>query len=83
MALALAAMDWALHLAASPGRQTTLAMTALSRQSALLQGTRLSARGQTDEQGRAEDRRFRAEGLGPVAILGLRRRLSRSGAMVG
>ena len=64
MALALAAIDWALHLAASPGRQTALAMSALSRQSALLQGTRLSARGQTDEQGRTEDRRFRAEDWG-------------------
>jgi len=62
MALALAASDWALHLAASPGRQAALALSALARQASPLQPTHGSARAKPDQrQGRAEDRRFRAE----------------------
>jgi len=62
MALALAGSDWALHLAASPGRQAALALSALARQASPLQPTHGSARAKPDQrQGRAEDRRFRAE----------------------
>ena len=62
MALVLAASDWALHLAASPGRQAALALSALARQASPLQPTHGSARAKPDQrQGRAEDRRFRAE----------------------
>src|SRR5271166_6642887 len=62
MALALAASDWALHLAASPGRQAALALSAPARQASPLQPTHGSARAKPDQrQGRAEDRRFRAE----------------------
>jgi len=37
MGVAEAAFDWALHLAASPGRRAALALSALSKQAALLQ----------------------------------------------
>ena len=61
MALALAASDWALHLMASPGRQASLALSALARQASLLQPTHPSAGAKPDQrQGGAEDRRFRA-----------------------
>jgi polyhydroxyalkanoate synthase len=65
MALVLAMSDWALHLAASPGRQTALALSACSWWTSLLQATHASARVSHDDkakkQGRAEDRRFRDE----------------------
>src|SRR5271165_1143119 len=63
MGVAEAAFDWALHLAASPGRQAALALSALSKQAALLQ-TSLSgqdSRDEAPERARADDRRFAAE----------------------
>ncbi len=63
MALALAATDWGLHLAASPGRRADLLMGALSEQAALLQelpGTAVGGE-PSSRRKRAEDRRFRAE----------------------
>jgi polyhydroxyalkanoate synthase subunit PhaC len=64
MGVAEAAFDWALHLAASPGRQAALALSALSKQTALLQ-----PRGSLSSEGSggnatsaaADDRRFAAE----------------------
>ena len=63
MALALAATDWALHLAASPGRRADLLTGALSEQAALLQELPVTAVGgePSSRPKRAEDRRFRAE----------------------
>ena len=71
IALALAASDWALHLAASPGRQATLLISALSEQAALFAEMPVNALGPVTALGhpgepssrpkRAEDRRFRAE----------------------
>src|SRR5271165_2186898 len=37
MAVAEAAFDWGLHLAASPGRQAALALSALSKQASLME----------------------------------------------
>ena len=63
MGVAEAAFDWVLHLGASPGRQLSLALSAVSKQAALLQTT-LSGQGSGDdapERARADDRRFAAE----------------------
>ncbi len=64
MALALATLDWGMHLAVSPGRQSDLALSALAKQAALLPKGPLSAAesgdGRAVEQ-RARDPRFRAE----------------------
>src|SRR5271157_4703990 len=43
MALALATLDWGMHLAVSPGRQSDLALSALAKQAALLPKGPLSA----------------------------------------
>ena len=65
MGVAEAAFDWAVHLAASPGRQTALALSALSKQAALLQTSASLSRegsgGDAPKRGAAEDRRFAAE----------------------
>ena len=65
MGVAEAAFDWAVHLAASPGRQTALAHSALSKQAALLQTSASLSRegsgGDAPKRGAAEDRRFAAE----------------------
>src|SRR5208337_1094882 len=67
MALALATLDWGMHLAVSPGRQSDLALSALAKQAALLPKAPLSAAesgdGRVVEQ-RARDPRFRAEEWG-------------------
>ncbi len=68
MGLALAATDWWLHLAASPGRQTALALSAYSGQASLAPAARRSPRGasalQTVLSRGGEDRRFGAEEWG-------------------
>src|SRR5271166_2818258 len=65
MGVAEAAFDWALHLAASPGRQAALALSALSKQAALLQTSRSSSpegsEGDAPKRAGADDRRFAAE----------------------
>ena len=65
MGVAEAAFDWALHLAASPGRQAALALSALSKQAALLQtSASLSSEGSggdAPKRAAADDRRFAAE----------------------
>jgi len=65
MGVAEAAFDWALHLAASPGRQAALALSALSKQAALLQTSRSSSpegsEGDAPKPVAADDRRFAAE----------------------
>ena len=66
MALALAAFDWAAHLAVSPGRQSELWMSAAAKQAALVRsfGAALhnDARGAAaPSQSRAADRRFAAK----------------------
>ena len=65
MGVAEAAFDWAVHLAASPGRQTALELSALSKQAALLQTSASLSRegsgGDAPKRGAAEDRRFAAE----------------------
>src|SRR5271166_723934 len=65
MGVAEAAFDWALHLAASPGRQAALALSALSKQAALLQTSRSSSlegsEGDAPKPIAADDRRFAAE----------------------
>jgi len=63
MGVAEAAFDWGLHLAASPGRQAALALSALSKQAAL---TQTSASLPSEDGGSApncaaaDDRRFAA-----------------------
>ena len=68
MGVAEAAFDWALHLAASPGRQAALALSALSKQAALLQtSASLSSEdsgGSAPKRAAADDRRFAAEEWG-------------------
>ena len=63
MAIAEAAFDWGLHLAASPGRQAALALSALSKQASLMEAAWPSPRGAgqdtSSKEGRADDRRFR------------------------
>ena len=65
MGVAEAAFDWALHLAASPGRQAALVLSALSKQAALLQmSASLSIEGSGGSAAKragANDRRFAAE----------------------
>ena len=65
MGVAEAAFDWAVHLAASPGRQTALALSALSKQAALLQTSASLSRegsgGDAPKRAGADDRRFAAE----------------------
>ena len=64
MALALATLDWGMHLAVSPGRQGDLALSALAKQAALLPKAPLSAAESGDDgaaKQRARDPRFRAE----------------------
>ena len=64
MGVAEAAFDWALHLAASPGRQAALALSALSKQAALLQSGSLLGQASGDsapERVTMDDRRFAAE----------------------
>ena len=65
MALALAAFDWAAHLAVSPGRQAELCMSAATKQAALARTMAASLRGDARPPdapaSRAADRRFRAE----------------------
>ena len=65
MGVAEAAFDCALHLAASPGRQAALALSALSKQAALLQrSASLSSEGSggnAPKRAAADDRRFAAE----------------------
>src|SRR5271165_1495689 len=64
MALALATLDWGMHLAVSPGRQSDLALSALAKQAALLPKAPLSAAESGDGRAakqRARDPRFRAE----------------------
>jgi len=65
MGVAEAAFDWALHLAASPGRQAALALSALSKQAVLLQTSRSSSpegsEGDAPKPVTADDRRFAAE----------------------
>jgi len=65
MTVAEAAFDWGLHLAASPGRQAALALSALSKQASLMETAWPSPRGDGQDasstQGRADDRRFGAE----------------------
>jgi polyhydroxyalkanoate synthase len=65
MAVAEAAFDWGLHLAASPGRQAALALSALSKQASLMETAWPSPRGgrrdASSTEGRADDRRFGAE----------------------
>ena len=64
MGVAEAAFDWALHLAASPGRQAALALNALSKQAALLQSVSLlseASGGGCPKGGTTDDRRFAAE----------------------
>lgn len=65
MAIAEAAFDWGLHLAASPGRQAALALSALSKQASLMEAAWPSPRGAgqdtSSKEGRADDRRFGAE----------------------
>jgi polyhydroxyalkanoate synthase subunit PhaC len=68
MALALATYDWALHLAASPGRRAALAASAFSKQATLALPARVASRsaanGALTKQSRSDDRRFRAEEWG-------------------
>ena len=65
MGVAEAAFDCALHLAASPGRQAGLVLSALSNQAALLQkSASLSSEdldGSAPKRAAADDRRFAAE----------------------
>src|SRR5271165_1263815 len=65
MAVAEAAFDWGLHLAASPGRQAALALSALSKQASLMGTAWPSPRGggqdNSSTEGRADDRRFGAQ----------------------
>jgi polyhydroxyalkanoate synthase len=65
MGVAEAAFDWALHLAASPGRQAALALSAVSKQAALLQTSASpspkGSDGSAPERLGAADRRFAAE----------------------
>jgi polyhydroxyalkanoate synthase subunit PhaC len=65
MGVAEAAFDCALHLAASPGRQAALALSALSKQAALLQTSMpSSSRGSEGDAPKclaANDRRFAVE----------------------
>ncbi len=65
MTVAEAAFDWGLHLAASPGRQAALALSALSKQASLMGTAWPSPRGggqnNSSTVGRADDRRFGAE----------------------
>ncbi len=65
MTVAEAAFDWGLHLAASPGRQAALALSALSKQASLMETAWPSPRGggqdNSSKEGRADDRRFGAE----------------------
>jgi len=64
MAVAEAAFDWALHLAASPGRQAALASGALARQAAVAESAWRSLCGApvgpAPAQAQARDRRFAA-----------------------
>ena len=68
MGVAEATFDWALHLAASPGRRAALALSALSKQTALLQkSASLSSEGSggnAPKRAGADDRRFAAEEWG-------------------
>ena len=68
MGVAEAAFDWALHLAASPGRQAALALSALSKQATLLQTSASWSRGgrggDAPERAGSDDRRFAAEEWG-------------------
>jgi polyhydroxyalkanoate synthase subunit PhaC len=63
MGVAEAAFDWALHLAASPGRQAALALSALSKQATLLNASASSRGpdGSAPKRATADDRRFAAE----------------------
>ena len=65
MGVAEAAFDWALHLAASPGRQAALVLSALSKQAALLQTSASwsseGSGGSAAKRAGADDRRFAAE----------------------
>ena len=87
MGLAEAAFDWALHLAASPGRRAALALSALSKQAApaanecvIVERGLGRQRSQTRRGGRPP---IRCRGMGPVAVFALCRRLSCRAAMVG
>ncbi len=68
MGVAEAAFDWALHLAASPGRQAALGLSALSKQAALLQMSASfsseGSGGSAPKRAAANDRRFAAEEWG-------------------
>ncbi len=63
MAFALAAFDWGMHLAVSPGRQSDLALSALAKQAALLPNAPPCAAKSGDDHAakQARDPRFRAE----------------------
>jgi polyhydroxyalkanoate synthase subunit PhaC len=64
MGVAEAAFDWGLHLAASPGRQAALALSALSKQADLAQASALlpseDSGGSAPKPAAADDRRFAA-----------------------
>ena len=63
MALALASLDWGMHLAVSPGRQGDLALSALAKQAALLPKAQFFAGESGDDRAAKQPRdpRFRAE----------------------
>src|SRR5271166_2908521 len=62
MGVAEAAFDWALHLAASPGRQAALAVSALSKQAALVQ---TSASLSSEDSGGSAPKRAAADAGSP------------------
>ena len=76
MGVAVAAFDWALHLAASPGRQAALALSALSKQAELLQtsASRKGSVGDAPERAGAVDRRFADEEWGQWSFFARHRR---------
>jgi polyhydroxyalkanoate synthase subunit PhaC len=62
MALMLAGLDWAAHLAVSPGRQAELWVSAAAKQAALMRAFGASLREDASAgPGRPDDRRFRAQ----------------------